>query len=73
MNSWHGLPDPVLCPENMSRNSLAAYYLCEAPLVTEARGKALFAPTEEQKGNTEILEIIKKRANVSTASEVYKK
>ncbi len=73
MNSWHGLPDPVLCPENMSRNSLAAYYLCEAPLVTEDRGKALFAPTEDQKGNEEILEIIKKRANVSTASEVYKK
>ena len=24
--SYHGLPDPLQCPENMSRKSLALYY-----------------------------------------------
>ena len=73
MNSWHGLPDPVTCPENMSRNSLAAYYLCPAPEVTENRSKALYAPTEDQKGDEAIAELIKKRASVVHAKEVYKK
>jgi Rps23 Pro-64 3,4-dihydroxylase Tpa1-like proline 4-hydroxylase len=73
MNSWHGLPDPVTCPENLSRNSLAAYYLCPAPEVTENRSKALYAPTEDQKGDEAIAELIKKRASVVHAKEVYKK
>ena len=73
MNSWHGLPDPVTCPEGMSRNSLAAYYLCEAPEATENRGKALYAPTENQKGDVAIAELIKKRASLTHAKEVYKK
>ena len=25
-NSWHGHPDPLACPETMSRKSLAFYY-----------------------------------------------
>jgi hypothetical protein len=73
MNSWHGLPDPVTCPEGMSRNSLAAYYLCDAPEVTENRSKALYAPTEDQKGDEKITELIKKRASLVHAKEVYKK
>lgn len=70
--SWHGLPDPVLCPEGRSRNSLAAYYLCDPPSNTDSRGKALYAPTEDQKDNKEILELIQKRANLQSFSEVYK-
>lgn len=70
--SWHGLPDPVICPEDRSRNSLAAYYLCDPPTNTDTRGKALYAPTEEQKGNQEILDLIQKRANLKSFSEVYK-
>ena len=70
--SWHGLPDPVLCPEGVSRNSLAAYYLCNPPSNTDTRAKALYAPTEDQKDNQEILELIQKRANLKSFSEVYK-
>ena len=70
--SWHGLPDPVLCPEGKSRNSLAAYYLSDPPANTDSRAKALYAPTEDQKDNKEILELIQKRANLQSFSEVYK-
>jgi Rps23 Pro-64 3,4-dihydroxylase Tpa1-like proline 4-hydroxylase len=72
MNSWHGLPEPVTCPINRSRNSLATYYLCDPPEVVDQRGKALYAPTDDQKDNPEILDLIKKRANLSSFSQVYK-
>ena len=64
MNSWHGLPDPVVCPENKSRNSLATYYLCEPSSTASERSKVLYAPTEDQKNNPEILDLINKRASV---------
>ena len=71
-NSWHGLPDPLECPEEESRQSLAAYFLCDPPEDVDTRGKALFAPTKEQQDDPEILELIKKRSNSATAASVYK-
>lgn len=44
MNSWHRLPNPVQCPENQFRKSLAIYYLTEPTKEVNERGKALFAP-----------------------------
>tara|TARA_B100000963_G_C22618979_1_gene668867 strand:+ start:1417 stop:2220 length:804 start_codon:yes stop_codon:yes gene_type:complete len=70
-NSWHGLPEPIVCPEDEARKSLAAYFLCEPPKDVDGRGKALFAPTKEQENDTEILELIKKRSNVESAASVY--
>jgi hypothetical protein len=70
-NSWHGLPEPLACPASEARQSLAAYFLCEAPEGVDARGKALFAPTKEQEKDTEILELIKKRSSVESAASVY--
>ena len=72
-NSWHGLPNPIKCPKEESRKSLAVYYLCEPPEIVDKREKALFAPTKEQEGDDEVLELIKKRANAKTAAEVYEK
>lgn len=72
-NSWHGLPEQIVCPADEARQSFAAYYLCKAPKGVDKRGKALFAPTEEQENNTEILELIKKRSSVKTADSVYMK
>ncbi|QHQ36923.1 2OG-Fe(II) oxygenase [Algicella marina] len=72
-NSWHGLPEPLTCPDDETRRSLAAYFLCDAPEGVDERGKALFAPTKEQEGDTEILDLIKKRSNVQTAASVYGK
>lgn len=71
-NSWHGLPEPLACPENEVRKSLAAYFLCQPPQDVDTRGKALFAPTKEQENNEEILKLIKERSSVENAASVYK-
>jgi 2OG-Fe(II) oxygenase superfamily len=72
-NSWHGLPEFVSCPEGQYRRSLAAYYVRPAPANVDQRGRALFAPREDQKNNPEIEELIRKRASVTTSAEVYRK
>jgi len=70
-DSWHGLPEPITCPEEITRNSLAVYYLCEPRKAAESRGKALFAPYGDQAKDPEILALIEKRSQVSTAANVY--
>lgn len=70
-NSWHGLPKPLNCPECQFRKSLAVYYLTKPPIDVDNRGKALFTPTAEQQNDKEVLELIKKRSSVVTASSVY--
>ena len=62
MNSWHGLASVVSCPETQTRNSIAVYYLTVPPTNTDSRKRALFAPTEDQKNNQEILDLIKRRS-----------
>ena len=42
--SWHGMPDPVLCPEGQARKSLAIYYMSEARPEATPRFKATFRP-----------------------------
>lgn len=71
-NSWHGLPDPVACPPDKPRNSLAVYYLCEPRVAAAARGRALFAPHGEQATDPKVLELIKLRSQVQTSSGVYR-
>lgn len=63
-NSWHGLPDPIDCPWNKSRNSLAIYYLSPPQAGAETHTKAYFAPTKEQENDPEIQELIKQRAGL---------
>ncbi|MDA7455154.1 2OG-Fe(II) oxygenase [Planktomarina temperata] len=70
-NSWHGLPDPVVCPKSEARKSLAVYYLCNPVANIDPRGKALFAPTREQEDDHDVLQLIKDRASLSRASSTY--
>ena len=71
MNSWHGLPDPVCCPSNNARKSLAIYYLSEITETATSRNRALFAPSEEQKGSKEIEELIRMRSGLETSKDTY--
>jgi hypothetical protein len=71
-NSWHGLPDPVACPIEKPRNSLAIYYMCEPRKAAPDRGRALFAPTSEQADDPRVLELIKLRSQVQTSGGVYR-
>jgi len=71
-NSWHGLPEKLDCPEGVTRNSLAIYYLTDPPAVTDPRMKALFAPYKDQANDPEVLDLIKRRADVNEVSKMYK-
>ncbi|MBX3017666.1 MAG: 2OG-Fe(II) oxygenase [Bdellovibrionaceae bacterium] len=72
-NSWHGLPDPLQCPEGVVRQSLAIYYLTDPRAEASRRGKALFAPHMDQKNNPEVMELIRRRSGIESANEVYRK
>ena len=71
-NSWHGLVGKVNCPSKQFRKSIATYYLAPAKKMTNNRGKALFSPTSDQKKNSKVLDLIKKRSSVDEASLVWK-
>lgn len=72
-NSWHGLPRELSCPPGVVRRSLAVYYLTTPPATATDRKKALFAPYGDQANDPEVLELIRKRANLDQASQVYRK
>jgi hypothetical protein len=72
MNAWHGLPEPISCPEGVYRKSIATYYLTPPRENISDRGKALFVPHGEQQNDPEVLELIRQRASVTTASKTYR-
>ena len=61
-NSWHGFPTPLNCPEGVYRKSIAMYYLTYNEEFVEQRSRALYAPSEDQKGNEEIERFIIERS-----------
>lgn len=61
-NSWHGLPEAINCPEDKRRTSIALYYLTTPGVDSDPRERALFAPSEWQKGDKELEEFIIKRS-----------
>jgi len=60
--NWHGIHTAITCPESEFRKSLAMYYLIDPPESVDQRGRALFAPTEDQKLDQEVLDLIKRRS-----------
>jgi Rps23 Pro-64 3,4-dihydroxylase Tpa1-like proline 4-hydroxylase len=62
-NSWHGLPTPIDCPEGVYRKSMAVYYLTDPEDSCEQRQRALYAPTPDQVGDQEILQLIEQRSH----------
>lgn len=71
-NSWHGLPNEIVCPEGVYRKSLAIYYISKPRRGVETHDRAYFAPTAEQANNQEILDLIKKRSSSKTSAEAYR-
>ena len=50
--------------------SIAVYYLCEPPKNINKRGRALFAPTDNQANDQAVIDLIKKRSDLKTASSI---
>jgi hypothetical protein len=61
-DSWHGLPEEITCPENISRRSLAVYYMSRVDNNTEPRFRAQFVPNEEQKRDPSIVKFCEERS-----------
>ena len=63
-NSWHGLPDPIKCPPELARRSLACYYLTEITLndSVEYRYRAQFVPHVDQQNDPNIEDFCEKRS-----------
>jgi len=64
-NSWHGLPDDLVCPEGIYRQSMAVYYLTDPTEGVNTRPRALFAPHKDQAQDASVLELIKKRSSLT--------
>lgn len=61
-NSWHGFSQEITCPINIYRKSIAVYYLTDLDQNTDLnRKRVLYSPNEQQKGDKNILELIKAR------------
>lgn len=70
-NSWHGLSREVNCPSGNFRKSIAVYYLQEPVGKVSSRSRALFTPTDTQKGDRKIEDLIKKRSDLNQSKDVY--
>jgi hypothetical protein len=60
-NSWHGFPDYITCPDGVYRKSIAMYYLTTPAKDASDRKRALYAPSESQKTDQEVIDLIQKR------------
>jgi Rps23 Pro-64 3,4-dihydroxylase Tpa1-like proline 4-hydroxylase len=63
-NSWHGFSDTINCPPDKYRKSIAMYYMIEPEEGANDRKRALYAPSENQKNDPKILDLISKRVNL---------
>lgn len=71
-DSWHGITREVNAPNSQTRNSIAIYYLAEPTKDAPSRSRALYAPTEAQKGDKDVLDLIRKRVDLEKSVSTYK-
>jgi Rps23 Pro-64 3,4-dihydroxylase Tpa1-like proline 4-hydroxylase len=64
-HSFHGHPDPITCPENVSRNSIALYYLTKPRENASSRPRARFFKRPQDPDDAALEEFRKKRSEVS--------
>ena len=68
VNSWHGLPTELECPEDIVRQSLAIYYLTDVDKDTIKRDRALFVPTFKQQNDLKVKKLIEERTKLNGSS-----
>ncbi len=69
--SYHGHPDPITCPDNIARKSLALYYLTPPQEGITERFKAKFVARPQDPKDKEIEEFRLKRSGLDTAKSLY--
>jgi hypothetical protein len=73
--SWHGIPEPIKCPEGEYRKSIAIYYVSECRTDTILRKKALFQarPNDTIRDNQTNFEAYDKLCNIRASRILTKK
>ena len=71
-NSWHGICEEINSEFDLTRNSLATYYLTKPSTNADPRMKVKYAPREDQKGDPGIEELIVKRQSMADFQNVYR-
>ena len=69
--SYHGHPDPLNCPDNMSRKSLALYYLTKPRKKATQRFKARFVARPQDPKDSAIENFRLQRSGLQTAKDLY--
>jgi len=60
--SWHGVPRPVNCPEDKTRDSIACYFVSDpTPKMNSQRQKAYFVPHPTQQIPPRLLKVYRTR------------
>ena len=73
-DSWHGLPEPIKCPDSIFRRSIALYYLSQPDSTQDSdRKKARFVPRPDQANDPEIENLIRMRSDTINAYKTYEK
>ena len=63
-NSWHGFNEPLTCPDDVHRKSIAMYYLTDPPEEVDTRQRALYAASESQQNDPSVLKFIQERSKL---------
>lgn len=71
--SYHGHPEPLTCPPETSRKSIALYYLTEPRDNATERYRARFVARPQDDGSPEIEEFRKLRSGLKTGPDMYRK
>lgn len=70
--SFHGHPDPLMCPEDVARKSLAVYYLTDPrPEVTQ-RYRAKFVARPQDDKSQEIEDFRRLRSGLATGEQLHR-
>lgn len=71
--SFHGHPNPVTCPDDISRKSIALYYLTELRADATERYRALFVARPQDDKSPEMEAFRARRSGLETGPELYRK
>lgn len=63
-NSWHGLPEPLQCPQDNYRKSIAVYYMTDIDADSEERYRAQFVPRKDQESNLGVINLCEERSKL---------
>jgi Rps23 Pro-64 3,4-dihydroxylase Tpa1-like proline 4-hydroxylase len=70
--SYHGHPDALDCPEDVSRKSIALYYFTPTHVDHETRLRVKFVPRPDDPTDPELIRLRELRSNPDTAGKVYR-